>query len=482
MHQGRCDNGVFSMDNDTIAAIATPTGHGGIGIIRLSGPEAIRIGKILFRPIKKKEGAFNGSHSKEHVSRRLTYGHIIDPKDLQTIDETMMVIMPAPRSYTREDVVEIQCHSGPIILSKILDLVLAQGARLAEPGEFTRRAFLNGRIDLTQAEAIADMINANSEMALKVAFGQLDGRLKKFIDQKIEDLYDILAQLEVGIDFPEDAAGAYDQKQLIDAIDSLCIMQIQSLVDSFEVGRTMRKGIKMAIVGRPNVGKSSLLNRLIKSEKAIVTPHPGTTRDPVEGFYHIGGVALSIIDTAGLHDTKDPVERIGIQRTKQIVSTADLVLMLVAIDTKVVEDDLNIFNSIDCQNIIIVKNKIDLADSHPMISMALPDKMARYPVVSISARTGEGLSDLEKSIRDICIEKVSEGFQNTVLTEERHRHCLIKAIDHLKNARTALIDGYDEALVSIDLKDAINALKGVVGIGIDDALLDSVFSKFCIGK
>ncbi len=464
---------------DTIAAIATPIGAGGIGIVRLSGPRAITIGTCLFRPVGPVK-THQGLTAATFPSHQLCYGTIIDPHSREIIDEVMMVAMVAPRSYTKEDVVEIHCHASYVVLERILGLVLAHGARLAAAGEFTRRAYLNGRIDLSQAEAIADLINANSEMARKVAFGQLQGGIKECVEGLIDRLNDSLMQIEARIDFPEDIPSELQIEWLVQDLEEKCITPIEEMVASYLKGRPMREGVSLAIVGRPNVGKSSLLNKLLRTEKAIVTPLPGTTRDPVEGGFQLGGLGLRLIDTAGMHISDDPVEVLGIARTRQILQHADMVLFVVEAHKSLDDPDLQVFSEIHNDHIIIVINKIDLLDGGP--PSLLPERMAQFPSVAVSALTGEGLDRLEKSIVETCVGGVANQHQQKLVTSERHCRCFEQALSHLKRAIEGLTGGLDDALISIDLYDARTKLEEIIGSAVGQDILDKVFENFCIGK
>ena len=355
------------MDNSTIAAIATPSGRGGIGIIKLSGPDAVSIATAIFYPIDSKSTAntkkrppIDEKFSDPLDSHRLYYGHVVDPESDRVLDEVLLSVMKAPRTYTREDVVEINAHGGPVAVHALLELVLKQGARLADPGEFTKRAFLNGRIDLTQAEAVIDIINARTDKSLHLAAAQIDGRLRRQLESIRDYLIELITRIEAAIDFPEDVEEIVDPPATIKGIKSNTVEPLLRLIQHHTEGNVLRDGFKVAVVGRPNVGKSSLLNCLLQKDRAIVTSVPGTTRDTIEETLNIAGLPVIIADTAGLHDTDDPIESIGIEKTLENVNGADLVLFMVEAHVPPTAEDTYIFEKIQSKPYIIVVNKIDL--------------------------------------------------------------------------------------------------------------------------
>ena len=468
----------LGMENETIAAIGTPAGSGGIGIIRISGGRSHSIARKIFRPARA-AGEANGAgfYLKPH---KLCYGYIVNPDDGRRLDEVLVAFMPAPNSYTREDVLEIQCHGGGVVIEKILGLVLMSGARPAEAGEFTRRAFLNGRIDLTQAEAVADMINARSESAMKLAARQLGGELKFRIKSFIEQITDTLAHVEAELEFGEDGVnGISDGNLTSNSLRERLIEPLSRLTQSYIHGRVQREGLRLAIVGRPNVGKSSLLNRLIDREKAIVTPFPGTTRDPVEASATIDNVAIGFIDTAGIRETSDPVERIGIQKTKEALKSADLTLLVTEANTPPNDEDDHILREIKENSFLIVVNKIDLiapGDRH-----SLPKEYAQNKPIFISAKNGEGLDVLRDRITKVWRKEGGEELE-TVLCELRHKIALEAALADIRNAAESIDEIRSLDMVAMDLKHALEQMQSVIGKGTAPDVLDQIFQKFCIGK
>lgn len=466
---------------ETIAAIATPPGRGGIGIIRLSGTHALAVATTLFR-----SGPVGATMQKERAAHafkphHLHYGHIIDPKNGHTVDEVLLAVMPAPHSYTREDVVEIQSHGGAIIVQNILRLILQRCVRLAEPGEFTRRAFLNGRIDLSQAEAVADLINARSESAISMAARQLSGGLKNKIQEIVHQMNALMADIEAGIEFGEDVSSdGSDAEQLRHALVKSIIDPIQRLIDSYQSGQMLRQGIRLAIVGRPNVGKSSLLNRLIDREKAIVTPIPGTTRDPVEAITSIEGLSVNIVDTAGLHDSDDPVERIGIQKTNETIESADLTLFVIEANQAATEADDQILRHIKEGRLLLVVNKIDLLDASR--GLDLPEEYRNLSTVRLSALSGAGLDQLKAAIAAFFKVDARDVQSGAVICDMRHKLSLENALESAKHALAALDEGLPEDIVVMDLQQAIAQIKEITGEFAGQEVLDAIFSKFCIGK
>ncbi len=464
------------MESDTIAAIATPTGRGGIGIIRVSGMDALAIGQHLFHPARNDSDKTLCAAN----SHRLIYGNIIDPQDQQVIDEALVVYMCAPHSYTCEDVIEFQTHSGPAVLNQVLALVLQSGARLAEPGEFTRRAFVNGRLDLSQAEAVADIINATSTRSLNMAAQQLGGRLKDNLQAIILDLTELLADMEAAIEFPDDVGEPFDRTYLINALQTRILPLIQSLSDSFRFGRIIKEGLRLAIVGRPNVGKSSLLNALLEKDRAIVTDIPGTTRDTVEEVFSVGGLPVLLTDTAGLHRSQDPVETVGMQKTHEVIHHADLVLFVIEATDPAREDDQIIFQQVREKPTLLVVNKMDLADHWS--SIALPGSYEVLPWVKISALKGTGMNDLKNNIVSRFSDPQFESAESVTITNARHSSCLISALTQLTEASDSLEQGIPEDLVAINFHQAIAELKKITGEQVDSELLDFIFKRFCIGK
>lgn len=455
---------------DTIAAVATPPGEGGIGIVRLSGSDAVAIASKIFKTRQ-------GPHFSASRSHTLRLGVIIDPETGETVDEVLACIMRAPHSYTAEDVVEINCHGGALAVARVLQLALRHGARLAEPGEFTRRAFLNGRLDLAQAEAVLDVIRARSSQGLSAAIGQLEGKLSQKITVINDSLTGVLAAIEASLDFPEEVGevSASELEKLKHARE-----EVLKLLATWEEGRLLNEGLKIAIVGRPNVGKSSLLNALLRQERAIVSQIPGTTRDTIEETLLLGGFACRLIDTAGLRETADTLESIGVARTRQAVKEADLVLMVVDLSTGILAEDKRILEEVTGKNVIIVGNKVDLIGEK---ENGLKTFAASYPWVTISAREGKGLDELARKIREVVLSgKVARTGEEPILTRARHRDALEKCLEHLNAAIAAWENGIPGDLIAVDLWAARDFLGEITGATAREDLLDRIFSDFCIGK
>ena len=387
----------FKMESPTIAAIATPPGSGGIGIVRISGEASLKILSAIFRNSGKRTRSATSS-SVELQAHRMYLGHIIDPREKALVDEVLAVIMRAPHSYTTEDVVEIQSHSGYIVLNKILKLVLAHGARLAEPGEFTRRAFMNGRIDLTQAEAVIDVINARTGKSLDIATEQLKGGIGKKIGNIRDNILSVLAEIEADIDFSDDMGGSSTGSGLAETLKTGVVDPLKQLIDAYEHNHYFRDGIRMAIIGRPNVGKSSLLNRLIRKERAIVTEIPGTTRDTIEEMVNIKGLPVIVIDTAGLHETTQQIELMGIERTHATIQGADIVLLVVDLSQGITQEDHDIFQQLGETKHIIVMNKVDVNSD-----ISLPREWEDGVTVKVSALKGTNIDALKETIFDMGV-------------------------------------------------------------------------------
>lgn len=469
------------MEQDTIAAIATPLGSSGIGIIRLSGILSLPIAMQLFRVPS------HYSTSKDAVARisaipahQLKYGYICDPISGQIVDEVLIAFMKAPKSFTREDVVEIQSHGGAIVQRKILDMVLNCGARLADPGEFTKRAFLNGRIDLSQAEAVEEVISAKSDAALQIAANQLAGRMTEAISSLVQKIITIQAEIEARIDFFEDLDDEADASGIRLTLKQDIITPIGKLIEDYRKGHILRDGLRMDIVGRPNVGKSSLLNQLIRKEKAIVTPVPGTTRDLVEDSFCIGGISVLITDTAGLHATDDPVEIIGMQKTRDNISRSDLVLFVIDGSALNEESDQAVFDQINAKKTILVINKGDLL-THDVVS-EIPQLYQHLPAVLISALKGDGIDDLEETIQEVCLNGISINPGRDLVPTLRQRIALEKAIEPLLRAYHALNGSVPDELVTEDLETAKQTLSRILGEDVEYDVLDEIFKNFCIGK
>ncbi len=455
---------------DTIAAVATPPGEGGIGIIRLSGSEAVTIASKIVRTRK-------GIDLRNIRSHTLYLGKVIDPETNEDVDEILISLMRAPHSYTTENIAEINCHGGPLALAKVLQLVLRYGARLAEPGEFTRRAFLNGRLDLTQAEAVLNIIRARSSGSLKAALGQLEGNLSRKLEEIERLIKEPLAALEASMDFPEEVGEAG-----ISELDKLrqSLRTTKELLATWEEGRLLSEGLKVAIIGRPNVGKSSLLNALLKQERAIVSNIPGTTRDTIEEITQLGGFPCRLIDTAGLRKTEDVLENIGVTRTKKAVDAADIVIMVIDLNAGFLPEDKEIIEEVKAKHVIIAGNKADLLSQPVEIKIK---ELTGYPGTAVSAKMGTGLSKLVTQIREIILGgKAKAKTDKLLLTQARHRAALEKCSGHLQEAIEAWENDIPGDLIAIDLWSAINFLGEITGKTTRDDLLDNIFKEFCIGK
>lgn len=453
--------------DDTIAAVSTPIGQGGIGIVRLSGPEALPIARALFAP--GDVGAWRAP-----ASHRLYYGHIQDPADGRTVDEVLLAYMAAPHTYTRQDVVEIDAHGGVVPLREILALALRHGARPAEPGEFTLRAFLNGRLDLAQAEAVQDVVTARTPAALQMALGQLDGRLSSRVQALRSDLLDVLAYLEATIDFGEEDIPPQDiGPALAAAADALA-----DLVGEAERGLLYRQGVRTAIVGRPNVGKSSLLNALLRADRAIVTPIPGTTRDTLEETINLQGIPLVLVDTAGIAgDSSDPIERLGIERSRRALQTADLALLVVDGSVPPAPADAEVAALLAGIRTVVVANKCDLAAGGDYGAL-LPDA----PRQAVSALTGQGLGDLETLLVEVVLAGRGRAEGDPLASNPRHGEAFRAALGHVEDARRAAAAGLPPDLVAIDVTAAVETLGEVTGEDVGEDVLERIFGRFCIGK
>ncbi|MBO0793008.1 MAG: tRNA uridine-5-carboxymethylaminomethyl(34) synthesis GTPase MnmE [Ktedonobacteraceae bacterium] len=474
------------MQNDTIAAIATPPGVGGIGVIRVSGAEAFSLVLPLFRQ--------PGGRTELPPSHLLTYGHIIDPTTQEVLDEVLVAFMRPPRTYTRENVVEIQGHGGPLILRRILRAVLSQGARMANPGEFTLRAFLNGRLDLVQAEAVMDLIDAQTEAGQRLAMQQLRGRLSAQIQEARHAILGVVARIEASIDFPEEDVPTPQPHELLPHI-SIAQKQVDALLAGSEQGRLYRQGLRTSIIGRPNVGKSSLLNSLLRSERAIVTPVAGTTRDTVEEVANLRGIPLHLIDTAGITPTDDPVEQIGVQRSRDAAENSDAVLLVFDGSETLAEQDLRVCSELRSlgfgeemappgnshnRPVVVVVNK---SDQPQKISLDELRSLWPYtPLVATSTLNGSGIAELEEAIAELATSGKILHNEGVLVTNTRHQDALRRAAEHLRASTSSLAGGLALDFVSIDLRAAYDALGETTGETASDDLLDKIFSEFCIGK
>jgi len=457
--------------SDTITAIATPMGEGGISVIRLSGAQSLTIASILFRPS-------SGTKLKEFIPQRVYFGEILDPQSHINVDEVLLTYFKAPKSYTAEDVVEISAHGGLFVTTKILQLLQDQGARLAEPGEFTRRAFLNGRIDLSQAEAVTDVIHAASERALRSAISQLKGSLSTQLNEWVQRLLAVLAQLEASIDFSED--GLEFQKKEITLAEIQAIQKdLHALLQTYRRGKIFRDGAQVALLGKPNVGKSSLLNALLKEDRAIVTPLPGTTRDTLEERVRIRDIHINIIDSAGLRENPEGVEKEGMERTRAALRRADLALVIFDSSTALDgNDDLLIGEVLNKPHRTIL-NKCDLPER--LDTPALQTSFPHEEFISISAKNGAGLPELCEAIYQFVVGDSSLN-ENLVITRERHRQCLVEVNNALLKSCASLEQDLSEEFVAVDITIAMDRLAVILGKTFEDDLLDQIFGEFCIGK
>ncbi|SHK53432.1 tRNA uridine-5-carboxymethylaminomethyl(34) synthesis GTPase MnmE [Desulforamulus aeronauticus] len=461
------------MLEDTIVAIATPLGEGSIGVIRMSGPKAIEIGYKVFCAKKNKNWFIKDNY-------KIIYGHVIDPQNNEILDEVLLSVMRGPHSFTAEDVVEISCHGGIVPLKRVLDLLLRMGARLAEPGEFSKRAFINGRLDLAQAESIIDIIKAKTDAGAKIAIGQLQGRLSEQVLTLQNEILGLMAKIEAIIDFPEDDI----PEQTLDEMVLTCqrlINKIEKLLDHADSGKIYREGLKTVIVGKPNVGKSSLLNALLREQRAIVTDVPGTTRDVIEEVINIKGVPLKIIDTAGLRETQDLVEKLGVEKSRQLLGEADLILLLVDASTGLVKEDLNVINLIKDKRVLILINKIDITANLIDVN-ELKEYFYDSTILEISAQQEIGLDQLEQAIVDLVLAGKLAATENILVSNSRHKIALEKAHTHLKEAQRGMKTSIPIDLVSIDLKSSWEFLGDITGNNVSEDLIDRIFADFCIGK
>ncbi len=465
---------MINLPDDTIAAVSTPPGEGGIGIVRLSGTEAISIADKIFSSPEDKQLSDVTSHSIKH-------GFIKDPSTLEKIDEVLVAVMKAPKTYTREDVVEINCHGGMVPLRRILALVIKQGARLAEPGEFTRRAFINGRIDLSQAEAVIDIINARTDRAERIAQQQLEGRLSAEITNLRDRVVDLCSLIEAYIDFPEEEVEVPDRSGFSLAMQDVR-ERLSVLSCSFDEGRLFREGVAMAIVGKPNVGKSSLLNTLLKKDRAIVTDLPGTTRDIIEEALNIDGIPVRIMDTAGIREAHDLAEAEGVKRSIIAIEGADIVLAVYDSSRPLDRADRQIMDKVINKRAIAVINKCDMLSSEFDIE---DENLKGHPAVKISALKGEGIDGLRKAIvAELLSNKAvgQEGVADLLITNIRHKQLLDSALESLKRANDTFEKGEPLEITALFLREALNSLGEIIGVVTTDDILNKIFAEFCIGK
>ncbi|HCA7164951.1 TPA: tRNA uridine-5-carboxymethylaminomethyl(34) synthesis GTPase MnmE [Staphylococcus aureus] len=459
------------MDLDTITSISTPMGEGAIGIVRLSGPQAVEIADKLYK----------GKHLLNDVpSHTINYGHIIDPESKEVIEEVMVSVLRAPKTFTREDIIEINCHGGILTINRVLELTMTYGARMAEPGEFTKRAFLNGRIDLSQAEAVMDFIRSKTDRASKVAMNQIEGRLSDLIKKQRQSILEILAQVEVNIDYPE-----YDDVE--DATTEFLLEQskeikqeINRLLDTGAQGKIMREGLSTVIVGKPNVGKSSMLNNLIQDNKAIVTEVAGTTRDVLEEYVNVRGVPLRLVDTAGIRETEDIVEKIGVERSRKALSQADLILFVLNNNEALTQEDYTLYEVVKNEDVIVIVNKMDLEQNIDINEVK--DMIGDTPLIQTSMLKQEGIDELEIQIRDLFFGGEVQNQDMTYVSNSRHISLLKQARQTIQDAIDAAESGVPMDIVQIDLTRTWEILGEIIGETASDELIDQLFSQFCLGK
>lgn len=453
---------------DTIVAISTSIGSGGIGIVRISGSDSLSILKKIFKTSKKVENI------KSHT---INYGHIHYGGNV--IDEVLVSVMLAPKTYTCEDVVEINCHGGIKSINLVLEAVIASGARLATPGEFTKRAFLNGRIDLTQAESVIDIINSKNNVSHKIAVNMLTGKLSNSIKEIRERIITMIANIEASIDYPE-----HDMEDIninvISNVTKEIIMLLEKILDNTNKGKILKDGIEIVILGRPNVGKSSLLNLIIEEERAIVTDIPGTTRDILKDYVNICGIPVKIIDTAGIRETDDKIEKIGVIKSREYAKSADLILMLIDGSIEISQVDIDILEYIKDKNKIIIVNKCDLQRE---VDVKILEKYTSIDkIVYMSTKKAEGISDLYKKIKYLYLNQDIDINQEMIIGNLRHKEALINAVKSLREALITIDNGLTEDFVSIDLQNAYKHLGNIIGEEVSEDVIDTIFSKFCLGK
>ncbi|GAB2537034.1 tRNA uridine-5-carboxymethylaminomethyl(34) synthesis GTPase MnmE [Gracilibacillus alcaliphilus] len=458
------------MEQDTIAAISTPIGEGAIAIVRLSGEEALAISNQLFV----------GKDLTQVDSHTIHYGKMADPSSGEMIEEVMVTVMRAPKTFTKEDVVEINCHGGLASVNRLLEHVLSQGARLAEPGEFTKRAFLNGRIDLSQAEAVMDLIRAKTDKAMNVALKQLDGKLSKLVQDLRQKLIETVAHVEVNIDYPEyDDVEEMSHQMLRERTDEV-YQEVERLLSMAKQGKILREGISTAIIGRPNVGKSSLLNAFVQETKAIVTDIPGTTRDIIEEYVNVRGVPLRLVDTAGIRETEDIVERIGVERSHKALKESDLILLVLNYGEPLSEEDRNLFKAAAGLEYIVIVNKTDL---EPQLDIEEVQRLAGgQRVITTALIEDKGMDALEAAIADTFFAGELDTGDLTYVSNVRHIQLLRQTLLALDDAREAMEAGMPIDLVQIDVTRAWELLGEIVGDTVQESLIDQLFSQFCLGK
>lgn len=460
------------MEFDTITAISTPMGEGAIAIVRISGDDAYQIADSIYRGPGNKRLEDADSHT-------IHYGHLVHPKTGETVEEVMVSIMKGPKTFTREDVVEINCHGGIVSVNRVLQLVLSQGARLAEPGEFTKRAFLNGRIDLSQAEAVMDLIRAKTDKAMNVALGQMEGRLSQLIRRLRQEILQTLAQVEVNIDYPEYDDVEEMTHRLFLEKSYFVKTEIEKILNTSQQGKILRDGLSTVIIGRPNVGKSSLLNSLVHENKAIVTDIPGTTRDVIEEYVNVRGVPLKLVDTAGIRETEDIVERIGVERSRAVLKEADLILLVLNNSAELTHEDELLFEAVKGMDVIVIINKTDLPRK---IDLDRVKQIGAKQIVSTSLLEDQGIDDLEEAIASLFFKGTLELGDLTYVSNARHIALLGQALQAIESSIEAIEAGIPIDLVQIDFTKAWELLGEIIGESVQDGLINQLFSQFCLGK
>ena len=455
--------------DETIAAVATAYGEGGIGIIRISGENAEKLLSDIFVPCS----------GKPIKNRMMTYGHIVDPEKGEVLDEVLAVLMKAPHTYTREDVAEINCHGSVIALKNVLALCLRRGARMAEPGEFTKRAFLNGRLDLSEAEAVIDLIRAKTDKSFDVSMKQLEGALSGEIRAIRKDMLDLLVEVTVNIDYPDEDIEELTYKKLIESIENIR-EKIEQLLSSADSGRILREGLNAAIVGKPNVGKSSLMNALLKESRAIVTEIPGTTRDTIEEMISIRGIPVRLTDTAGIRKTQDVIEKIGIEKSKEAFNEADLVIFILDGSREPDEEDFEIIDVIGERKAIVLINKSDLG--RKVSIEEIEKKLPGCEVIETSIISGKGLEDVENTIESMVYSGDVVQKNSCMVTNVRHIELLNQAGDSMGDAHKMAVSGEALDFIEVDINAAYQSLGEIIGETVADDIINEVFARFCLGK
>ncbi|MDH5164070.1 tRNA uridine-5-carboxymethylaminomethyl(34) synthesis GTPase MnmE [Heyndrickxia oleronia] len=461
------------MEFDTISAISTPMGEGAIAIVRLSGDQAIEITDKLFVGVSGKKLENVSSHT-------IHYGKIIDPTTDEIVEEVMVSVMKAPKTFTRENIVEINCHGGLVSVNRVLQLVLRYGARLAEPGEFTKRAFLNGRIDLSQAEAVMDLIRAKTDRAMNIALGQMEGRLSKLIQKLRQEILEVVAHVEVNIDYPEYDDVEEMSHRMLKEKANYVRDELKKLLQTAGQGKILREGLSTAIIGRPNVGKSSLLNSLVQENKAIVTDIPGTTRDVIEEYVNVRGVPLRLVDTAGIRETEDIVEKIGVERSRKVLKEADLILLVLNYADDLTKEDEQLFEAVKGMDVIVIINKTDLPQKIDMDKVKELSK--EHKVITTSLLEEKGVDDLEEAISSMYFQGSIEASDLTYISNSRHIALIGQALDAIEDVLSGIEFGTPIDIIQIDLTRTWELLGEIIGDTVQESLINQLFSQFCLGK